>query len=109
METTIITFGLGVVLTLIILGIVSLFRSTKKIGELDSSINYIEVDIQNRIDSVETYLDNCLHDLDKRLDSRVDRAISQFEKEIEEMDERLDKIIDGFNLQKSKEKENIPN
>ena len=31
------------------------------------------------------------------------------EKEIEEMDLRLDKIIDSFNLQKSKEKENIPN
>ena len=107
METTIITFGLGVVLTLIILGVVSLFRSTKKISELDSLINHIESDIQNRIDSVEHYLDNCIHDLDKRLDSRVDRAISQFEKEIEEMDMRLDKIIDNF--QKSKEKENIPN
>lgn len=107
METTIITFGLGVVLTLIILGMVSLFRSTKKIGELDSSIDYIENDIQGRIDSVEHYLDNCIHDLDKRLDSRVDRAISQFEKEIEEMDRKLDKIIDNF--QKTKEKENIPN
>ena len=106
METTIITFGLGVVLTLIILGVVSLFRSTKKIGELDSLVNYIESDIQNRIDSVEHYLDNCIHDLDKRLDSRVDRAISQFEKEIEVMDERLDKIISDF--EKSKEEENVP-
>ena len=109
METTIITFGLGVVLTLIILGEVSLFRSTKKISELDSLINHIESDIQSRIDSVENYLDNCIDDLDRRLDSRVDKAISQFEKEIEEMDLRLDKIIDSFNLQKSKEKENIPN
>ena len=103
METTIITFGLGVVLTLIILGAVSLFRSTKKISELDSLINHIESDIQSRIDSVENYLDNCIDDLDRRLDSRVDRAISQFEKEIEVMDLRLDKIIDSFNLQKSKE------
>ena len=109
METTIITFGLGVVLTLIIIGSVSLFRSNKKIGELDSSINYIENDLQQRIDVVERLVDESYHDLDKRLDSRVDRAISQFEKEIEEMDLRLDKIIDNSILQKSKEKENIPN
>jgi hypothetical protein len=54
-------------------------------------------------------VDESYHDLDRRLDSRVDRTISQFEKEIEEMDLRLDKIIDSFNLQKSLEKENIPN
>lgn len=109
METTIITFGLGVVLTLIVLAIVSLLKSNKKIGELDSLVNYIENDLQQRIDSVERLMDESYHDLDKRLDSRVDRAISQFEKEIEEMDLRLDKIIDSFNLQKSKEKESIPN
>ena len=109
METTIITFGLGVVLTLIVLAIVSLLKSNKKIGELDSLINYIENDLQQRIDVVERLIDESYHDLDKRLDSRVDRAISQFEKEIEEMDLRLDKIIDNSILQKSKEKENIPN
>lgn len=109
METTIITFGLGVVLTLIVLAIVSLLKSNKKIGELDSLINYIENDLQQRIDVVERLVDESYHDLDKRLDSRVDRAISQFEKEIEEMDLRLDKIIDNSILQKSKEKENIPN
>lgn len=109
METTIITFGLGVVLTLIVLAIVSLLKSNKKIGELDSLINYIENDLQHRIDVVERLMDESYHDLDKRLDSRVDRAISQFEKEIEEMDLRLDKIIDNSILQKSKEKENIPN
>jgi len=109
METTIITFGLGVVLTLIVLAIVSLLKSNKKISELDSLVNYIENDLQQRISGVERLMDESYHDLDRRLDSRVDRAISQFEKEIEEMDLRLDKIIDSFNLQKSREKENIPN
>lgn len=109
METTIITFGLGVVLTLAVLAIMSLFKSNKKISELDSLINYIENDLQQRIDGVERLMDESYHDLDRRLDSRVDRTISQFEKEIEEMDLRLDKIIDSFNLQKSLEKENIPN
>jgi peptidoglycan hydrolase CwlO-like protein len=109
METTIITFGLGVVLTLIVLAIVSLLKSNKKISELDSLVNYIENDLQQIIDGVERLVDESYHDLDRRLDSRVDRTISQFEKEIEEMDLRLDKIIDSFNLQKSLEKENIPN
>lgn len=48
METTIITFGLGVVLTLTVLAIMSLFKSNKKIGELDSLIDDIETGLNSR-------------------------------------------------------------
>lgn len=106
METTIITFGLGVVLTLTVLAIVSLLKSNKQISELDSLVNHIEYEVQTRIDSVDMRMDEAYHDLDKRLDSRVDRAISQFEKEIEELDKRLDDI--SLNLNNLK-KESVPN
>lgn len=106
METTIITFGLGVVLTLTVLAILSLFKSNKKIGELDSLIDDVESGLNSRLDSIEKYMDDSYFDLDKRLDSRVDRTISQFEKELEEIDKRLNEL--SFNLSSLKKEEERP-
>ncbi|MDB9800921.1 hypothetical protein OAB94_00930 [Flavobacteriaceae bacterium] len=88
MEEQVIAFGLGVLVVLTVVGVINMFKSTRKLNTMRDELNGCLLDIVD----LESKINSRLEHLDERIDNEIDRLHDIEDKLYKYIDSRTDKI-----------------